>query len=59
MTCPDCKKPMWGIEYRGTSEDWDGISEWHCEEGCGLRIGRWTGKRLEADEIEPRYGVKR
>ena len=23
---------------------------------CGIRIGRWTGKELKADEQEPPYG---
>ena len=59
VTCPDCGKPMWGVEYRGTPDDYDGVSEWACEDGCRLRVGRWTGKRLAEDEREPRYGVPR
>lgn len=60
MTCPDCGKPMVSVEYRGTSEDYDGTSEYACPtDGCGVRIGRWTGQRLTTGQIEPRYGVKR
>lgn len=55
MTCPDCFADMHGVQYQGTSEDYDGISEHQCP-GCGLRIGRWSGKRLKAGEIEGRYG---
>lgn len=58
MRCPDCKAAMTGHQYRGTPEDWDGVSEWDCP-SCQLRIGRWTGKRLKPDELEPRYGVRR
>lgn len=50
-----CGKPMTGIQYRGTTEDWDGISEWRCEK-CGHRVGRWSGRILQDNEIERRYG---
>lgn len=46
------------IEYRGTSEDYDGVSEYECLK-CGERRGRWTGKILLDGEIEPRYGIKK
>lgn len=57
MVCPKCQKPMWGVQYRGTPEDYDGLSEWRCEDGCGYRVGRWTGRALGPDELEPRYGI--
>ncbi len=47
-----------GVEYRGTPEDWDGISEWVCET-CGRRWGRWTQRELNDGEIEKRYGGNR
>ena len=45
---------MWIIQYRGTSEDWDGHSEYKCIDGCNTRIGRWSGKELKDEELEPR-----
>ena len=54
MTCPDCKAQMVSVEYRLTTEDYDGTSEYAC--ACGVRIGRWTGNRLADGELEPRYG---
>jgi DNA-directed RNA polymerase subunit RPC12/RpoP len=45
------------IQYRGTTEDYDGISEIKCFD-CGVRIGRWTGKELKEGELEPMYGIK-
>lgn len=60
MTCPDCGKPMCGVEYCLTLEDYDGVSEWACQDAaCAVRIGRWTGQRLAAGELEPRYGRTR
>lgn len=57
MTCPDCHAPMIGVEYRGTSQDFDGVSEWRCPSTtCDVRIGRWSGKRLEPWLLEGRYG---
>lgn len=47
-----------GIEYRGTAEDYDGISEWKCRK-CGKRVGAWTRKELKDGELEPRYGGER
>jgi hypothetical protein len=55
MTCPDCDQPMTGVEYRDTTEDYDGISEFECP-GCGLRIGRWSKRRLTPQELEGRWG---
>lgn len=57
MICPDCKAPLIGVQYQGTPEDWDGVSEWSC--ACGFRVGRWSGKRLAEGELEPRYGIAR
>lgn len=60
MICPDCGTPMWGCEYRLTDPDhYDGVSEWKCLDGCQLRIGRWSGRRLKDAETEPRYGQRR
>lgn len=56
-SCP-CGGEYIGVEYRGTPEDYDGISEWRCEQ-CGKRVGRWTGKELKEDELEPRFGIQR
>jgi transposase-like protein len=48
-----------GVQYQGTPEDWDGVSEWRCME-CGRRWGRWTGRELTSrSDIEPRYGIRR
>lgn len=58
MNCPECDKPMVCCEYDYTSpEHYDGVSEFQCAEGHPvIRIGRWTGRRLGPDEIEPRFG---
>lgn len=45
----------WGIQYRGTSEDYDGVSEWQCQQ-CTVRYGRWSQRLLRPGEIERRYG---
>lgn len=58
MTCPQCKIPMSAVQYVLTPEDYDGTSEFQCDE-CHLRIGRWTGAVLKDGELEPRYGLKR
>ena len=45
-----------GIEYSWEMpEHWDGVSEWRCLK-CGLRVGRWSEKRLADDEVEGRLG---
>lgn len=62
VKCPDCEKLMIGVEYGYDSPDhYDGVSEWWCpdNDGCGVRIGRWSGKRLVDGETEPRYGAPR
>lgn len=56
VTCPSCaSEKICGVQYQGTREDWDGISEWRCE-SCGTRWGRWTKRILTGDQIEGRYG---
>jgi hypothetical protein len=44
-----------GLQYQGTPEDYDGISEWICQT-CERRYGRWTRRELLPGEIERRYG---
>lgn len=59
MNCIFCDHPkVTGVQYQGTSEDWDGVSEWNCDR-CGRRWGRWSKRELVADEIEWRYGLPR
>ena len=59
MNCPDCSKPMIGVEYAwGNRNHYDGVSEWDCE-SCHLRIGRWSKKRLESGEQELVFGGER
>lgn len=48
-----------GEYWYGSPARYDGVSEWWCSpaaKGCGLRIGRWTGKVLKDEELEPRLG---
>ena len=55
-TCPKCAGLKFtGVQYQGTSQDYDGVSEWLCE-GCGTRWGRWTRRELIGGELERRYG---
>lgn len=61
MMCPYCQASgltIVGVQYRGTVEDYDGISEWRCD-ACQARWGRWTGRILQGDELEPRHGHPR
>lgn len=47
---------MIGIEYAyGSEYRYDGVSEWYCDK-CKYREGRWTGKELKGDDLEPPYG---
>lgn len=57
MDCPNCGKPMGGVEYPyGSPERYDGVSEWVCLfTGCSTRIGRWSGKPIPDGAIESRY----
>ncbi len=55
-----CGQELWGVEYSYTCpERYDGLSERFCPKekgGCGLRVGRWSGKELKDGEIETRFG---
>lgn len=60
--CPECGNKTWLVEYSHDSpEHYDGVSEYACEgnftepKTCNWRIGRWCGKQLNENEIEPRY----
>lgn len=45
-----------GVEYEhGSPERYDGVSEWRCP-FCGTRWGRWSGKILQPNELEKRFG---
>lgn len=68
IECPKCSAThIIGVQYAGgTTEAYDGISEYSCSKevgGCGYRQGRWTGFELKEDpegdwiELEPRYGL--
>lgn len=57
--CPKCQgTEFWSVEYAYDSpQRYDGISEYACQtEGCGYRVGRWTGFELHDGECEPRLG---
>lgn len=54
--CPRCLQPMMGIQYALTPCDYDGTSEYACDQ-CALRVGRWSGLTLGEGELEARYGV--
>lgn len=59
MVCPDCGTSMLAVEYPyGDPNRYDGISEFRCldEEFCGVRIGRWSQRRLKPGEAEGRFG---
>ena len=63
-TTPYCPKhpntPMQAVQYRGTTEDYDGTSEWACAKpDCAYRVGRWTNLTLPSGLLEPRYGGHR
>lgn len=54
--CPTCGSTnLIGVQYQGTSQDYDGVSEWRCVQ-CGPRFGRWSNRVLGEIEIEGRYG---
>lgn len=55
--CPSCSGELGGVEYRLTSQDYDGVSEWRClNPACGKRWGRWSWMELADGTIEGRYG---
>ena len=35
---------------------YDGISEYRCKD-CGTRWGRWSGRELNGDDYERKYGL--
>lgn len=46
-----------GVEYELTDPNhYDGVSEWRCQ-GCGNRVGRWSGKLLKEGESERRFAA--
>lgn len=47
---------MCAVQYRLTPCDYDGISEFACDQ-CALRVGRWSGLTLGEGELEARWGV--
>lgn len=56
MNCPKCQQYMIGVQYAWDHpEHYDGVSEWMCI-ACELRIGRWSGRELGQNEVEPRCG---
>lgn len=51
-----CNQIMTGIEYWYKSPNhYDGVSEWRCDK-CNYRQGRWSGKALQQNKEELRYG---
>lgn len=49
-------KRVVGVQYTHDSpQHYDGVSEWLCP-ACDARWGRWSGRRLRANELEPRFG---
>lgn len=56
--CDCSREELIGRVYMGTSEDYDGVSEWYCMK-CKKRFGRWTGNELKDGELEPRFGKEK
>lgn len=63
-TCQSCDSPnVVHVQYgriQGNFDGahvchYDGVSEIECK-ACGARYGRWSGRKLGADEHEPPYG---
>jgi uncharacterized membrane protein YgcG len=55
--CPKCGNDhIIGVQYGygGAPYHYDGISEFQCSK-CDRREGRWCGKELVGDEVEPPY----
>ena len=53
--CPKCGGKIWMVEYSyGSPHRYDGVSEYACENN-DYRIGRWCGKELSHQEVEPRF----
>lgn len=61
LVCPACGRDdedfaFIGIEYAyGSPCHYDGVSEWLCPD-CRTRVGRWTGRVLTGDMVEPPFG---
>lgn len=55
LCCGATRDALMGHQYRGTSQDYDGVSEWVCQV-CGQRRGRWSGLVLKPGEIERQFG---
>jgi hypothetical protein len=57
--CPECGGPQFTVEYAyGSPQRYDGVSEYRRQDddACGVRVGRWSGKRLAEGEEERRFG---
>jgi transposase-like protein len=57
--CPKCGSTNiimmeYGLPYNQDTA-YDGVSEFRCQD-CKRREGRWSGKELEDDEMERRWG---
>jgi len=58
ITCPRDGVQLVGVEYYyGSTERYDGVSEWDCP-SCGYRVGRWTKLELLDGFIESRFGKR-
>lgn len=56
VTCIRCgSERLCGVQYVLTPCDYDGVSEWRCDD-CGHRVGRWSKLSLAEGELEGRYG---
>jgi hypothetical protein len=58
MVCACGHRTFTGLQYQGTPEDYDGVSEWICQ-ACHRHYGRWTRRELGEGEIERRHGGER
>jgi hypothetical protein len=56
MVCLCGADTFTGVQYQGTTQDYDGVSEWICTT-CRRRYGRWTRRVLLPGELERRYGI--
>ena len=60
ITCAACGNTdpatMLMVEYTyDHPQHYDGVSEYRCRK-CGQRTGRWSGKVLQENESEKRFG---
>ena len=56
LNCPCPEDQVMMVEYGYPHpEQYDGISEIKCLE-CGKRVGRWSGRVLEGDDYENKFG---